>query len=86
MLAMQLRTGGQSNRSVARKAPEAPKTYRVSAGDLDLQDIGGAFGGGLQPRYRSYAEKLKAESGQSAGKPAGRGGPRKFSGPRRNSK
>lgn len=41
------------------KKPEQPKTYRVSAGDLDLQDIGGTFGGGLQKRYRSYAEKLK---------------------------
>lgn len=42
--------------------PTQPKTYRVSAGDLDLQDIGGSFGGGLQ-KYKPYAEKLKEQAG-----------------------
>lgn len=54
-----------SSRPAAKpfKKTEQPKTYRVSAGDLDMQDIGGSFGGGLQKRYRSYAEKLKDLAG-----------------------
>jgi ATP-dependent RNA helicase RhlE len=50
---------------------DQPKTYRVSAGDLDMQDIGGSFGGGLQPRYHSYAEKLKAEAGKTSNQASG---------------
>lgn len=62
----------RGNKPFQRNAKEKPKTYQVTASDLDMQDIGGAFGGGLQ-RYKPYAEKLKE---QQRGGGENRGGQR----------
>jgi ATP-dependent RNA helicase RhlE len=49
------------------------KTYKISAGDLDLQNTNGLFGGGLQKKYHSYAEKLKDQAGGGRTAPERRG-------------